>query len=96
MRIIWSPLSLDRVTEIAKYVAEENRTAAVELVEHLFSRVAQLSEYPDSGPIVPELGRPDVRQLVDGSYRIIYKVETEIISILTVRHHRQSFSEDDI
>ena len=25
MRIIWSPLSLDRVTEIAKYVAEEDK-----------------------------------------------------------------------
>jgi len=96
MRIIWSPVSLDRVTEIAKYVSEEDKTAAVKLVEHLFSRVEQLSEYPDSGQVVPELSKSHIRQLVDGSYRIIYKVETEIISILTVRHHRQSFSEGDI
>jgi len=62
MRVIWSPLSLDRITEIAKYVAEENRTAAVELVENLFSRVEQLSKYPESGQIVPELKRSDIRQ----------------------------------
>jgi len=96
MRVIWSPLSLDRVTEIAKYIAEENRAAAIELVEHLFSRVEQLSKYPESGQAVPELSRSDIRQLVDGNYRIVYKLEIEQISILTVRHHRQIISEDDI
>lgn len=96
MRVIWSPLSLDRITEIAKQVAEENRTAAEELVENLFLRVEQLTKYPESGQIVIELKRSDIRQLVDGSYRIVYKVGEEDISILTVRHHRQVLSEGDI
>ena len=96
MRVIWSPLSLDRVTEIAKYIAEENRAVAVELVDHLFSRVEQLSKFPDSGQVVPELDRSEIHQLVEGNYRIVYKVGKEEISILTVRHHRQILSVDDI
>ncbi len=96
MRVIWSPLSIDRITEIARYISEEDRIAAVDLVNHLFSRVDQLGNYPESGQTVPELNRTDIRQLVDGSYRIIYRVGTDNISILTVRHHRQNLSEEDI
>lgn len=96
MRVIWSPLSLDRVTEIAKYIAEDNKSAATELVEHLFSRVDQLIDHPESGQIVPEIDRSDIRQLVDGNYRIVYRVESDNIAILTVRHHRQILTEDDI
>ncbi len=96
MRVIWSPLSIDRITEIARYISEEDRSAAVDLVNHLFSRVEQLGNYPESGQTVPELNRTDIRQLVDGSYRIIYRVGTDNISILTVRHHRQNLSEEDI
>ena len=96
MKVIWSPLSLDRVTEIAKYIAEENKSAAIELVEHLFSRVDQLGKYPESGQVVPELDRSEIRQLVDSNYRIVYRVEVDNIAILTVRHHRQILTEDDI
>jgi len=64
MRVIWSPLSIDRITEIAKYIAVEDRNAAIELVDHLFSRVEQLSRFPESGQAVPELSRSDIRQLI--------------------------------
>jgi len=96
MNVIWSPLALDRITEIAKYIADENKQAAIELVDNLFSRVNQLSDFPESGQSVPELGRSDVRQLVDGKYRIVYKIEPDSISVLTVRHHRQTLTENDV
>jgi plasmid stabilization system protein ParE len=37
---------------------------------------------------VPELNREEVREVIYGSYRIIYKISNDI-DILTVRHGRQ-------
>ncbi|MGH3089068.1 MAG: type II toxin-antitoxin system RelE/ParE family toxin, partial [Rubrobacteraceae bacterium] len=46
-------------------------------------------EWP-SGRSVPEMpDRPDLREVIHGEYRIIYRVEPERVSILTVRHARR-------
>lgn len=43
---------------------------------------------PKSCRVVPELNRSDIREIIFGNYRVIYKV-TDDIHILTVRHGRQ-------
>jgi toxin ParE1/3/4 len=89
MRVVWSPLALDRVEEIARVIAADRPAAADRLVRSIFARVAQLRNYPDSGRMVPELGRPDVRQLPHPPYRIIYRIEPKRVLVLTVRHGRE-------
>jgi plasmid stabilization system protein ParE len=42
--------------------------------------------YPESGRVVPELNRPTVRELIRGSYRIVYRLEPDAVRILTVVH----------
>jgi len=39
---------------------------------------------PRSGRVVPELARDDVREVIVGNYRIVYRIEAEAIVILTV------------
>ena len=36
MKIIWSPLAIDRVSEIAVYIAQENPAAAEKWVDTVF------------------------------------------------------------
>ena len=50
MKIIWSPLALVRIQEIAAYIAEDNPEAARMWVERVVSSVRNLSEFPESGP----------------------------------------------
>jgi len=38
------------------------------------------------GRVVPELGRSDVREVLFGSYRIMYRVDDCCIWVLTVFH----------
>jgi len=89
MRVVWSPLALERVQAIAEEIAGERPATAVQWVRALFKRVHQLRPYPQSGRIVPDLARPEIRQLPYPPYRIIYRVEGARILILTVRHGRQ-------
>ena len=46
----------------------------------------RLRDFPESGQIVLEFGDPKIREVLHGSYRIIYRVGLDRIDILTVFH----------
>jgi toxin ParE1/3/4 len=89
MNIIWSPLALDRVSEIAGYIAQDKPSAAERWVKTIFSKVEQLEISPELGRVVPKIGNAQFRELIYTNYRIIYRIEKNRISILTIRHGRQ-------
>lgn len=89
MKIIWSPFAHQRVNEIADYIAKDNFTAAEKWVNSVYDTVKRLEDFPKSGRVVPEVGKQDIREILYGNYRIIYRIEKELINILTVRHGRQ-------
>jgi plasmid stabilization system protein ParE len=96
MIIQWSPLSLERIQEIADYIAEDSRSAASNWVDEVFKKVEKLKSNPEIGRIVPEIGLPDIRELLFGNYRIFYLISKKSISILTVRHCKQLLPVDEI
>ncbi|MCK5519802.1 MAG: type II toxin-antitoxin system RelE/ParE family toxin [Candidatus Marinimicrobia bacterium] len=96
MKIIWSPLPIERVTEIVKYIAENNPGAADNWIHSVFNSVEKLSNFPESGGIVPELNKEKIRELIHGNYRIIYQIGSLAIEILTVRHGKQILTEDKL
>ena len=71
MRILWSPLSVDRVSEIAGYIARDNPVAAESWVNTVFKKVEELKAFPECGRIVPETGNKAIRELIYGNYSII-------------------------
>ncbi|MEA3420806.1 MAG: type II toxin-antitoxin system RelE/ParE family toxin [Acidobacteriota bacterium] len=89
MRIIWSPLAVDRASEIADYIAQDKPSAAKKWIDTVFSKVEKLKSSHEIGRIVPEINDSQFRELIYGNYRIIYRIETKQISILTIRHGRQ-------
>lgn len=96
MRIVWSPLAIQRVREAAEYIACHKPGAARRWVRGVFKAVGRLAELPHSGRVVPELGRPDIREVIYGGYRIIYRVSPEAVLVLTVRHGRRLMDEAEV
>lgn len=96
MRIQWSPLAVDRISEIADYIAQGDPLAAEKWTRSLFDRVKQVKDFSKSGRYVPEINRKDIRELIYGNYRIIYRTDKKVISILTVRHSKQILPIKDI
>ncbi|MEC5588721.1 MULTISPECIES: type II toxin-antitoxin system RelE/ParE family toxin [Gammaproteobacteria] len=88
MKVVWSPLALERVESIAQYIAEDKPSAALHWVDGLFSCVDRLAEFPESGRVVPEVRLQRIREVVFGSYRVIYSI-TNQVDILTVRRSSQ-------
>ena len=95
MTITWSPLAIERVSEIAEYISVDSPTTASLWVNDIFDRTELLGSQPEMGRKVPELLGSSYREIVFGSYRIIYKIEHEI-KILTLRNSRQLLSSDNV
>ncbi len=95
MKIVWSPLALDRVEEIAREIAQDDPATSRKWVHAVFRQAGTLSSFPRRGRNVPEVGRPEIREILYRGYRIIHKVEQKRISILTVRHGRRLLDLDE-
>jgi toxin ParE1/3/4 len=89
VKLLWSPLALDRVNEAADYIAEDSQGAAERWVEQVLQAVDRLQTFPNSGRAVPEVGDSRLRELLVAGYRVIYRVADDQVHILTVRHGRR-------
>ena len=57
---------------------------------------ANLRGHPRLGRKVPELGRDEIRQVLHGKYRLIYRIDAKRLVVLTVRHVRRAWDPDEI
>jgi addiction module RelE/StbE family toxin len=89
MRITWSSRAKKRVSEYGEYIAQDNPDAASDWIEGIIEDVERLKDFPEQGRKVPEAKRADVREIFFQNHRIVYRIESKRIVILTVRHTRQ-------
>lgn len=87
MRIVWSEIAEADLDDLYDYIARDVPYYAEQFVSRLIDAVGVLQEHSHLGRRVPEAEeREDVRELIFQNYRIIYLVESEQVSILTVIH----------
>jgi toxin ParE1/3/4 len=96
MTVVWSPRSIERATEIARYIARDNPDAALKWVDSLFADVERVKDFKESGRLLDEIRRQDLRELIFGNSRIVYRIESERIAILTVCLFKQVLSTDEV
>ena len=95
MQVVWTDPALERVDEIAVYIARDDPDAATRWTVELFDAVKRLTVFPESGRMVPELGAPRVRELIFGGYRVFYRVGA-YVEVLSVRHGSQLIRPDEV
>ena len=96
MKVVWSPLAIERAAEIAELIAADRPSAAEKWLDALFGATERLGVFPESGRVVPELQRSDLREVIHKDYRIIYRIDSEAVSMMTVRHSRQLTTVSDL
>ena len=86
--IKWSKRGNRRRTQCVRYIANESQDwfTAWRWEDDVFATIALLNDFPESGSIVRELRRDDIRQVLVGDYRVIYRVKRRNVEILTIRH----------
>ena len=87
VRINWTFQAKDDLKGIAEYISKDSKRYAKFQVTRLKTRTRILKTQTRSGKIVPEINRENIRELIEGNYRIIYKIVQENqIDILTIHH----------
>lgn len=89
MKVVWTETALAQLESIRAFISRDSVTYARRVVDRLTRRSEQIANYPLSGRAVPEVAIPQVREVIEGSYRIIYYINPRQIDILTVIHGAQ-------
>ena len=96
MKLEWSPLADEQVDAAIAYIARDNPAAAREWLEHLLERVKSLTRFPNSGRVVPETQREDIREIIVSPYRVMYRRTNDLVEIVAIQHEAREFDENEI
>ena len=96
MKIVWTPVAIDRAAEEAAFIARDKPEAAKRWLGGLFAAVDRLASFPLSGKRLPELPSSEYRQLVYKSHRVVYRISDDLLAILTVRRFKQQIRRDEL
>lgn len=89
VKVVWTESALSDLNDIGEFIGKDSVRYAELNVTRLFESTNILETHPKAGKKVPELNNNSFRELIRGSYRIIYFIVDEFhVEILTV--HRSS------
>jgi len=84
-KVFLSNDALSDLERIVAYVAAHNPIAAGRLGNQLLDAALSLRTLPERGRAVPEIPRPELREIIFRSYRIIYRLNYADQSLEIVR-----------
>ena len=92
-KIIISPSAEADLENIVCYVARHNSDAAARLGFELITCAEQVADFPEKGRVGPEFKKPNIREVICRSYRVIYLVNShdQRIEIIRFWHGARGF-----
>jgi plasmid stabilization system protein ParE len=85
-KLEWSEIAIQRINEIADFIALDNPTAADNWVDEVFEKAELIRMNPKLGRKTPELDDDMRREIFHGNYRIAYRILNSKILISTVQN----------
>lgn len=96
MNVRWTDTARGHLDAIHAYIAQDSPEYARRMVDRLTRRSQQIARFPLSGRRVPEYDLDQIREVIEGPYRIIYHIGPDQIDVLAVIHGaRNVLSGDD-
>jgi toxin ParE1/3/4 len=93
-QVIWAPSALDDVDAIAEYIVRDSESRAALFVSRIFEITDRLQKYSLSGRVIPEIGDQSCREIIYGSYRIMYRIEGNDVWITGIVHGARDWRPD--
>jgi len=89
--VIWAYAAEEDLEAAASYIHRDSPVYAVSFVERVLEAGRSLNEFAERGRVVPELSDSSIREIFVFSYRLVYRIEDDRISILALIHGRRDF-----
>ena len=95
--ITWTQEALEDMKNIAAFISKDSEKYAQIEIDRLYKATQILKTFPKTGRVVAETSKINIREIIQGNYRIIYQTEIkERISILTVHHSHRNLSNNPL
>jgi toxin ParE1/3/4 len=82
----WTPQAVGDLEAITEFIAQDSPHFASLFVLDVFAAVERLENFPQSGRVVPEKSDPQIREILLGNYRIIYRLRGDMAELLAIHH----------
>jgi plasmid stabilization system protein ParE len=86
-RVQWAEAAVRDFEELVSFIAMDSELDADRVLSRLGARSATLESSPGRGRLLPELARFGMRtwrELIVKPYRLIYRIEGEVVNVLAV------------
>jgi toxin ParE1/3/4 len=94
VKVFWTETAVENLSAIYTSIAQNSPQYATRIIDRITRRSQQIVNFPLSGRIVPEFETEQIREVIEGSYRIIYYIKPEQIDVLAVIHGAQEIIPD--
>ena len=89
VEVKWTLQAADDLESITGLIASDSGAYARLFASDILSAAERLQQFPNLGRIVPEVNDTTIRELLLGNYRVIYRVQPDLVEVLTVYHGRR-------
>jgi toxin ParE1/3/4 len=96
MEVVFTERFVTALEDCIDFIAQDDPQIAIEWSEHILDRCDQIATYPMSGRVVPEIGLVQIRELIEGNYRIVYEMTEKQVIILLIWSSRKQLDDDMI
>ena len=86
MRVHWTDTAEGHLDAIYAYIVQDSPEYATRMVDRITRRSQQIAKFPFSGRRVPEYDVDQIREVIEGPYRIIYHIKPDQIDVVAVIH----------
>lgn len=94
MRVRFTDEATARLRAIHAHIARDARNHADAMIDRITRHAERIGDFPRTGRKVPEYRLDLLREVLERPYRIIYRIKSDEIEIVTVMHYRQLLPED--
>ena len=84
--VIITPTAIGDLEEIVRYIALDSPQRAKNFGYELIDEALAIGRFPEMGRVTPEIDDPNVREIVHGSYRIIYELRRDPSALYILRY----------
>lgn len=77
VEVKWTPQAAEDLESITEFIAKDSLYYARLFAVDIFEAVNRLIKFSNSGRVVPEFNDPTVRELLLGSYRLVYRFKKD-------------------
>jgi len=95
-QVRWTAQAVDDLEAVCLFIARDAPSVAAVFAQRAFDATDRLADFPESGRIVPEINDRSFREVFLGKYRLIYRIRSGDVQILTIHHGSRELNAEEL